>query len=91
MPTLVINDVREVIDINEVKQCLVSSCTECCMTYLPNGEYNVKGAIHRAMMTVENVYGNYRDTRLDCSNCPVHLNTSPEEWARILSDMDGTA
>lgn len=93
MPILTINSINKEIDINDIKECLVHSCTECSMVYLPDGKFNVKGAIHRALMTKESYGGpdnKYKSTWMDCRNCPVHLNISDEEWARILSDMDGT-
>lgn len=92
MPTLVINGVYRDVDVNDIKECIVHSCTECNMQYLHDGKFNIKGAIHRALMTRESggdINGNYKSTRLDCMNCPVHLNTSDEEWKRILSDIDG--
>lgn len=64
------------------------------MTYIPNGELNIKWSVHQALLTKVSsgdANDNYRATHLNCMDCPVHLKTSDEEWYRMLNDIDGTA
>lgn len=69
--------------VSEARQeCLVNSCSECCMLEI-DGKPNIKGALHRAERT--------RPWGLDCQHCPITLRQSPEEWEKMLADIDGTA
>lgn len=61
----------------------VSTCSECCMAEI-NGKPNIEGMLHRAYLTNEK-------GRLCCTECPVHLGLSDEEYNRILREIDGQA
>lgn len=69
--------------VSEARQeCLVSSCSECCMQEI-DGKPNIKGALHRAEYT--------KPWGLDCAHCPITLRQSQEEWAAMLAAIDGIA
>ena len=69
----------------------VRSCSDCCMLYNPDRTPNTVGAAFQKehTVTVTNLHGTY--SYLDCKNCPIHINTTDEEWAQILADIDGEA
>ena len=74
---------------DDMRNCLVRSCSECSRETAPDGKPNIAGLAHRALMTktIENVHGTL--SWLDCSNCPVFLNLSEKEWEGILAEIDG--
>ena len=74
---------------SDIRNCLVRSCSECSRETTPEGEPNIAGSMHRAMMTktITNIHGT--TSWLDCSNCPVFTNMSEQEWNGILAEIDG--
>lgn len=66
----------------------VKTCSDCCMTYNPDGTLNVVGLLFKQgqTKTVTNIHGSY--TYVDCLHCPITQNMSDKKYAATLRAID---
>lgn len=69
-------------DGERIPNSYVQSCTECSMKYLPDGRYNVLGALQRQQFAI---VLDGKEWGMNCGRCPVHAAT----YKKLARDANG--